>query len=81
MLAKSVKGWACRRAARPLCGVFLKTTGIGAGLAQLVEHLICNQGVVGSSPITGTISRNKSVRMVGCVTLAGGRMSRFYIPP
>jgi hypothetical protein len=26
-----------------------------AGLAQLVEHLICNQGVVGSSPIAGTI--------------------------
>jgi hypothetical protein len=27
-----------------------------AGLAQLVEHLICNQGVVGSSPIAGTTS-------------------------
>ena len=26
-----------------------------AGLAQLVEHLIRNEGVVGSSPITGTI--------------------------
>ena len=25
-----------------------------AGLAQLVEHLICNQRVVGSSPTTGT---------------------------
>ncbi len=25
-----------------------------AGLAQLVEHLICNQGVGGSSPSTGT---------------------------
>lgn len=25
-----------------------------AGLAQLVEHLIRNEGVVGSSPITGT---------------------------
>ena len=28
-----------------------------AGIAQLVEHLIRNEGVVGSSPITGT--RNK----------------------
>ena len=28
---------------------------VNAGLAQLVEHLICNQGVVGSSPITGTM--------------------------
>ena len=27
-----------------------------AGVAQLVEHLTCNQGVVGSSPIAGTIS-------------------------
>ena len=26
----------------------------GAGLAQLVEHLICNQGVGGSSPSAGT---------------------------
>ena len=26
-----------------------------AGLAQLVEHLICNQGVRGSSPLAGTI--------------------------
>ncbi len=25
-----------------------------AGIAQLVEHLIRNEGVVGSSPITGT---------------------------
>ena len=27
----------------------------GAGLAQLVEHLICNQGVAGSNPASGTI--------------------------
>ena len=25
-----------------------------AGLAQLVEHLICNQGVTGSNPVGGT---------------------------
>ena len=29
-----------------------------AGVAQLVEHLTCNQGVVGSSPIAGTIKTN-----------------------
>ncbi len=28
-----------------------------AGLAQLVEHLICNQGVGGSSPSAGTSLR------------------------
>ena len=26
-----------------------------AGLAQLVEHLICNQGARGSNPLAGTI--------------------------
>ena len=26
-----------------------------AGLAQLVEHLICNQGATGSNPVAGTI--------------------------
>ena len=25
------------------------------GLAQLVEHLLCKQGVTGSSPVTSTI--------------------------
>ena len=29
-----------------------------AGLAQLVEHLICNQGVTGSNPVAGTILFN-----------------------
>ena len=29
-----------------------------AGLAQLVEHLICNQGVRGSNPLAGTILFN-----------------------
>ena len=31
-----------------------------AGLAQLVEHLICNQGVGGSSPLAGTKNINKT---------------------
>ena len=29
-----------------------------AGLAQLVEHLICNQGVAGSNPAAGTNKNN-----------------------
>ncbi len=28
----------------------------GAGIAQLVEHVICNLGVAGSNPAAGTIS-------------------------
>ena len=28
---------------------------LNAGIAQLVEHLICNQAVAGSSPITSSI--------------------------
>ena len=31
-----------------------------AGVAQLVEHVIRNDGVVGSSPITGTIALRKT---------------------
>lgn len=29
-------------------------SALGAGLAQLVEHVICNHGVTGSSPVAGT---------------------------
>ena len=32
----------------------------GAGLAQLVEHLICNQGVGGSSPSAGTSHQRRT---------------------
>ncbi len=28
-----------------------------AGIAQLVEHLIRNEGVAGSSPVSGTINK------------------------
>lgn len=31
----------------------VRATQLG-GVAQLVEHLVCNQGVVGSSPIAST---------------------------
>ncbi len=30
-------------------------SAFGASLVQFVEHLICNQGVGGSSPLAGTI--------------------------
>ena len=40
--------------------------GGSAGVAQLVEHLIRNEGVVGSSPITGTRIKmmNKSIIII-----------------
>ena len=31
--------------------------GFPAGLAQLAEHLICNQKVIGSNPIAGSKAR------------------------
>ena len=37
-----------------------------AGLAQLVEHLICNQGVTGSSPVTGTIKIKHFNKLCTC---------------
>ena len=36
----------------------------GGGIAQLEEHLLCKQGVVGSSPITSTNSSSKAVRKI-----------------
>jgi hypothetical protein len=63
MLAISVKDVAYAVAQKQLCECFLLAAGIKAGLAQLVEHLICNQGVVGSSPITGTSLFNNLVEM------------------
>ena len=51
--------------------------GSVAGLAQLVEHLICNQGVGGSNPSAGTIPnhvdavRSRSSRSQGGGYFAG----------
>ena len=44
-----------------------------AGLAQLVEHLICNQRVEGSTPLAGTICGSSSVveRHLAKVEVAG----------
>ncbi len=36
---------------------------VNAGIAQLVEQLICNQQVIGSSPIAGSLRKSsKSIR-------------------
>ncbi len=40
-----------------------------AGLAQLVEHLICNQGVAGSNPAAGTNKINGLERNLITVVL------------
>ena len=50
-----------------------------AGIAQLVEHLIRNEGVVGSSPISGTIkihqTKDFQIYCVSATPIA------FSIPP
>ena len=48
-----------------------------AGIAQLVEHLIRNEGVVGSSPITGT--RNKKIPDWGFFILSFAFYQNKYI--
>ena len=35
----------------------VREVGKSAGIAQLVEQLICNQQVVGSSPTAGSLSK------------------------
>ena len=50
-----------------------------AGLAQLVEHLICNQRVVGSSPTTGTRIKNTKKPTLQSVFLFYG--SNVFKPP
>ena len=50
-----------------------------AGVAQLVEHLIRNEGVVGSSPITGTTNfryRAHSARLRKLSEVAAQRKRR-----
>ena len=34
-----------------------------AGLAQLAEHLICNQKVIGSNPIAGSIEKGPKIEV------------------
>jgi hypothetical protein len=35
---------------------------MGGGVAQLVEHLVCNQAVVGSNPVASTTCLRCSIR-------------------
>ena len=49
----SVKhAWVCEALVVLQCGVLWRNKG---GLAQLGEHLLCKQGVVGSIPSSSTI--------------------------
>ena len=38
---------------------YLHNSDFFAGVAQLVEHLTCNQGVASSIPAAGTNSKNR----------------------
>jgi hypothetical protein len=51
---------------RRKCSAVACTPGTrGAGdVAQLVEHLVCNQGVVGSSPVASTILELSAARLL-----------------
>jgi hypothetical protein len=39
-----------------------KPNGLHGGVAQLVEHLVCNQAVVGSSPVASTTRMKREQR-------------------
>jgi hypothetical protein len=52
-----------------------------ADLAQLVEHLICNQGVTGSSPVIGTSLFNGLVPIALSTILAWGTLRGTQISP
>ena len=47
--------------------------GVRAGVAQLVEHVIRNDGVVGSSPITGTVFFRQLIEIPSILTIEGDR--------
>lgn len=51
-----------------------------AALAQLVEHLIRNEGVVGSSPIGGTISLQYSNILLYRVRINAARFCCIFYP-
>src|SRR5437762_13682240 len=60
---------------------------VGAGVAQLVEHLICNQRVGGSSPFASSSSSQREMKDgFGCTALAvlalqtSGHPSRLMYP-
>jgi hypothetical protein len=55
---KAGKTFPCGRAPGRLPSTALRSAGFRANLAQLVEQLICNQPVVGSSPTVGFLIFN-----------------------
>jgi hypothetical protein len=50
---------------------------IAAGVAQLVEHLICNQRVGGSSPFAGSMSHLKNAGVVEWLMAPGCKPGGF----
>jgi hypothetical protein len=65
----------------------INVRGIFAGIAQLVEQLICNQQVVGSNPTAGSIikSRLTSKVSVECLDIFPSQETKeiafFSVPP
>ena len=55
---KSGPGW----------GIVCASRGKRAGLAQLAEHLICNQKVIGSSPIAGSTKKSPKIAVFSSKT-------------
>ena len=51
--------------------------GVGAygGVAQLVEHLLCKQGVVGSNPVASIALRGVVMRRLGGQSLLWGSVA------
>jgi hypothetical protein len=75
LTAPSITLYPCElrgRRVSPL-GPLVRRDGAGgdAGLAQLVEHLICNQGVGGSNPSAGT---GKIKNLAGLITRQIGQL-------
>jgi hypothetical protein len=45
---------------------FFSQPGVNAGIAQLVEQLICNQQVIGSNPIAGSVEYQRFTQFEPC---------------
>ena len=57
------------------CGrIFFVTNAVYAGVAQLVEQLICNQQVGGSSPSTSFITPHQRIIWENSRAAKGGRL-------
>ena len=58
----------------------LPAPGKNAGVAQLVEHVIRNDGVGGSSPFTGTILPGAQVPLTSAVCIRFGMLYPVFVP-